>query len=119
MTTPTVPPETTEPPPETTEPPPPIYDPIDVTTPFVRGEAIFLGTTPTGECVSGSTQWTYEPCGEGLTWVVTTNPLTGDPASIHLPVTGNGSLVLALVAVPLVIFGLVARWWAYNAGNDS
>jgi len=84
-----------------------IDGPIDVTTPFQRGEPIYLGTTPAGGCVSGSTQWTYEPCGDALT---TTTAVVGvDPATVQLPATG-ADLNIGIAAGLFVLVGWIMVW---------
>ena len=86
----------------------PIPMPDDGYAPFVRGEQIYLGVTPAGECVGGSTQWTYEPCGEGLTWYYDAKTDTIiDPANVRLPVTGDHTAQQVSLAGTLVLVGAI------------
>jgi hypothetical protein len=98
MTTPTTEPVVIE---EPAEPGPPLG-------PDDRSGPIYLGTTPAGECVSGSTQWTYEPCGDGIIVDSGTPPVplptttVANPLDYQLPATGGGTIIGGLAALLLL-----------------
>lgn len=94
--------------PDTTQTSDPVPPPPE---PAVRvGDPIYLGTTPAGECVSGSTQYTFEPCDEnGIILEVGTPPVPTSTVAIvevpvqhTLPVTGGTTIVGGIAALILV-----------------
>lgn len=97
--------------------------PPPTTVVVTRGEPIYLGETPAGDCVSGTTQWTFEPCEMPVETTTTTTTIVAvglppvpqaethvQTSVVHIPLPADEPVNLSDSAL-LLISRFVQLFW--------